>query len=223
MDSEFGKDFGLIHELVVTGRKAKMTAKEYTFLAHNKSFFTQIALLVRHQAVLTKFADEVTPVCKDAAEKLIQDIGSICKNCYLPGTIGHNFEAWPLFLPFGYTSDLWSGYENALSKYKEITKLRTYKDTEAHRRKEEWLLDFHNEFVPAFGRMLCHRLEKLGMHWFEIVEFMPAFSYKGLDGLIPAPNYHGRGFDKDYKFDEFAKDFRQVVKQHNILALLNLS
>ncbi len=50
--SEFGKDMGLIHEAVITARKAGWSSKEWAMLAHNPELAKQIGRILRNEAPL---------------------------------------------------------------------------------------------------------------------------------------------------------------------------
>lgn len=50
--SEFGKDLGLMHEVVVTGRKAGFTSEDWGVLAHDESKIRQVLDLIRGNATL---------------------------------------------------------------------------------------------------------------------------------------------------------------------------
>jgi len=50
--SEFGKDLGLMHEVVVTGRKAGFTSEDWAMLAHDESKIRQVLDLIRGNATL---------------------------------------------------------------------------------------------------------------------------------------------------------------------------
>ena len=49
--NEFGKDFGLIHEMVVTGRKVGAGPEFYAALAHDEQLFRETVEFVRQGGV----------------------------------------------------------------------------------------------------------------------------------------------------------------------------
>lgn len=51
--SDFGKDLGLVHEAVVTGRKAGWGQKEWAQLAHDEEMMRRILSVLRGQAEIT--------------------------------------------------------------------------------------------------------------------------------------------------------------------------
>ncbi len=76
---EFGKDLGLMGEVVVTGRKAGMSKASWAFLAHNELEFSFLAPLIEHWAVIKQNNAEVKSVSREDAEKLIQTVGIIAE------------------------------------------------------------------------------------------------------------------------------------------------
>lgn len=51
--NDFGRDHGLIHEAIVTGRKAGWGAEEWAKLAHSEKIMRQIVRVLRGQAAIT--------------------------------------------------------------------------------------------------------------------------------------------------------------------------
>ena len=50
--SEFGKDLGLMHEVVVTGRKVGFTSEDWAMLAHDEKKIRQVLELIRGNVTL---------------------------------------------------------------------------------------------------------------------------------------------------------------------------
>jgi hypothetical protein len=76
-NEEFGKDLGLMSEVVVTGRKVGMSKTAWAFLAHNETEFSILAPLIEHWAVIKQNNSEVKAVSVEYAEKLIQTVVTI--------------------------------------------------------------------------------------------------------------------------------------------------
>ncbi|MGB8473767.1 MAG: hypothetical protein WCE61_06740 [Candidatus Acidiferrum sp.] len=47
-DDDFGRDYGLVHEAIVTGRKAGAGREFWAKLAHDRNFFEKVVRFVRH-------------------------------------------------------------------------------------------------------------------------------------------------------------------------------
>lgn len=75
--SEFGKDLGLIHEALITGRKVGAGSAFFSVLAQNEDWFAKFAELGNHLAVLQQFKQELTIVSTEAAEELIKQVSTI--------------------------------------------------------------------------------------------------------------------------------------------------
>ena len=75
--SEFGKDLGLIHEALITGRKVGAGSAFFSVLAQNEDWFAKFAKLGNHLAVLQQFKQEPTLVSPEAVEELIKQVSSI--------------------------------------------------------------------------------------------------------------------------------------------------
>ncbi len=60
MASDFGKDLGLVHEVVVTGRKVGVGKEFWTALAENEKLFRRVSLLVEDQMRLKSDCERLT-------------------------------------------------------------------------------------------------------------------------------------------------------------------
>jgi hypothetical protein len=207
---DFGKDFGLISEVVITGRKALMTREAYAFLAHNQAFFAKIAGLTRHQAILKKVRISADPVNNELAEKLIQDVGRIvgedgCICC----NIGGYSDAWILFVSY---DDDASGAADNYSM--ALALLSRSPDTPIRSRAAQKILhECGVNAERAFCKMLTARLKELGLHPAELAEFCPVFEWdKGSKRIELC--------EMCYDFEDFVKVVRQIVWQRALLSQL---
>lgn len=222
---EFGKDLGLVHEMVVTGKKAGMTPKAYAFLAHNEGFFGKLAGIIRHQAVLDENGIEAMPANKELAEKLIEDVGSINDGCIHCMLTQRGESVWHLYLPYGFCpevdnwkTDMFNGlnWKEAIRRYKTTCKsmARAARESTKYHLFKQRCEQFHNREKLAFRRMLTIRLEEVGLSPQELVEFTPAFVWQKELSWI--------GITKEcYEYSKhFAPVIRQLVEQRAILAML---
>lgn len=63
-ESEFGKDLGLVHEAVITGRKIGVSRTFWAQLAHNEDLFRRVAREVMQMIVTTQPFDPVVSIGK---------------------------------------------------------------------------------------------------------------------------------------------------------------
>lgn len=225
---EFGKDLGLVHEMVVTGRKAAMTPQAYAFLAHNEGFFGKLAGIIRHQAVLDKNGIEAMPANKELAEKLIEDVGSINDGCIHCMLSQRGKSVWHLYLPYGFcpeADNTWSwktdkyngiDWEEATRRYETACKkmAKAAKGSTEYALFEQQREQFHARERLAFRRMLTIRLKEIGLTPQELVEFTPAFVWH--------EDFPWIGITEEcYEYSKhFAPVIRQLVEQRAILAML---
>lgn len=77
---EIGKEIGLIHEMLITGRKAKVGEPFYTTLTQNEEWFGNIAQLTLQFAAIKKLGTEVTAVDESKSQTLIETVNLVLKS-----------------------------------------------------------------------------------------------------------------------------------------------
>lgn len=195
--SEFGKDLGLVHEMVVTGRKAGATREMYSLFASNQEWFARIAKLCHHLEVIDRLKIELSPISAKEAEDLISWVVRIIgPDCFLCGGIGFEKRlVLHLFIP-----------EEVLKQNEDkIAGLQNEKEIERER------YDQLKSYDHAFFKRMTEELRGVGLHPAELVAF----------GLF-ALNEDGSLNSSRDCFDarDFIRTIHQIVARRNLLVQL---
>ncbi|MEK7099282.1 MAG: hypothetical protein AAB916_02095 [Patescibacteria group bacterium] len=86
-NSDFGKDLGLVHEAVVTGREAGADTAFWAGLAHSKKAFEAVIPLVKHIALMERYNLDLKGIVTDKTpdlEEWLGVLGVYCVTCFGP-------------------------------------------------------------------------------------------------------------------------------------------
>lgn len=199
----FGKDLGLMHEVVLTGRQVGMGTVEYAFLAQSKEWFAKVANLCRHLAVIERHQIAIETVDNEKAEKLIAGVATIV-NADSSGCItcgwNNRWSVASMFVP----EDILEKHATALKQVERSGR-------------ESLLWRQIREYQEYFCRWICDCLEEIGLHPAELSCFLDVFVFVSTDDSQEL-KLSEQGCETA---DRFGEAIRQLVAQRKILSQMN--
>lgn len=195
-NEEFGKDLGLMSEVVITGRKTGLSKASWAFLAHNELEFSFLAPLIEHWAVIKQNNAEVKSVSCEDAEKLIQTVGIIAEadscGCLHCGSMQKRRHLHHLYVP----AEILANDANERGELSEDDAEHRYQCQE-----KEYLSCLYNNLI-------VNGLREIGIHPAELARYSQ-FSCNEKGWLT---------LDWCCSTSDFSVAVRKIVRQRNILA-----
>lgn len=201
-NEDFGKDLGLMSEVVVTGRKVGMSKTAWAFLAHNETEFSILAPLMEHWAVIKQNNAEVKAVSLEDAEKLIQTVVTIAEadscGCLHCGNTQKRRHLHHLYVPAEILAN------DADERHQYIVAGGLSEDTiePVYRSQEEEYPKY------LYNNLIANGLREIGIHPAELARYSQF-------------NSNEKGWltlDWCCSGNEFSEAIRKIVRQRNILA-----
>lgn len=201
MTTKLAENLALISAVVTTGEESCMTTDAWSFLAENQNFFTTLACLTRHQAVLEKESlSTKTTIDEALVTKLVEDVEKIVSKGCIPCNIGEDVESWTIFMNQDY--------------HKAAMKILDESDnTDLTPRTQ--LSKSGIEIDKQFFVMLTMRLQEAGIHPAELAEFATAFKWE------PEYEQNIRWGECCCSNNQFKEIISMLVRQRKILSLMN--
>lgn len=214
-DLDFGKDLGLISEMVITGRKAEVSKGFYAFLAHNQAEFKKISSIAKHWEIANKVGFFCSQFDPEKARQVIQNAkdliesATVLSDCYT-GQQGQ------------YCLDcLWDQRIDFLDLFEKMNVITPGG-------KERLALGFKNiPFVPGeFNneRYVAGKSLKSRFAYWLMVQFRNAGIFpqelEAFAGLVYVEAEGGLYAEWDCAIDKVAHGLETIMSQRPILALL---
>jgi hypothetical protein len=195
--SEFGKEVGLVHEMIITGRSAGAGALFFTFLSQDKESFTRIARLVNLQAVIKQVNHSLKKV-EDfrAVDDLIEVVSKVvhsstaahCMSCPDPG---------------------WRASQHLYVPEEVLREHKAERDALPVNEQEECLLRQEEAYSKYFfNHLIGDRLRAIGIHPAEL-----AFAFRGVESDEKGWLTSGGCCSAE----DFAVALKGLVTLHNLL------